>query len=65
METDMSVFETYRGYRIEYRKRFRTAFIWAPNSKLAIETIPTATIEEGPDILRSRAYAAIDADLDG
>lgn len=61
----MSICETYRDYRIEYRKRFRTAFIWPPNSNLAIETIPTATIEEGPDVLRSRAYAAIDADLDG
>ena len=61
----MSFYERYRGYRIEYRKRFRTAFIWPRNSNLAIETIPTATIEEWPDVLRSRTYAAIDANLDG
>lgn len=60
----MSVCEFYRGYRIEYRNRFRRAFIWPANSSLAIERIPTATIAEGPDVLRARAYATIDADID-
>jgi hypothetical protein len=60
----MSEHESYRGYRIEYRNRYRRAFIWPPNSGLAIETIPTASSTEGAEILKQRAYAAIDADID-
>lgn len=61
----MCEYETYRGYRIEYRNRYRRAFIWPPMSCLAIETIPTATSAEGAEVLKQRAYAAIDADIDG
>lgn len=59
----MAYYDLYRGYRIEYRNRFRRAFIWPPNSGLALETIPQATSEDW-EVLRQRVRAVIDTEID-
>jgi hypothetical protein len=55
--------EVYRGYRISYQRGNRIAWIFAPGSALALETIPSATRAEGLEVLRRRAHAVIDEEI--
>jgi len=48
----MTEVEDYRGHRIEYRKRYRVAYIWPPKGIFAIETTPTTMIAEGRHLLQ-------------
>jgi hypothetical protein len=52
--------EVYRSYRISYQRGNRIAWIFAPRSVLALETMPSATRAEGMEALRGRAHAVID-----
>jgi hypothetical protein len=56
----------YRGYRIRaYQTKKFFANIVAPGTNAVLRNIPTATLDEGEDVLLSRAKNMVDALIAG